>query len=398
MRSKSRVEQYISLEILSGILLLIGVGLALCVSNTHLNDEYRDLVSLPISISIGDFSLNKPLIKWVNDGLMALFFLLLTLEAKFHLLEGEFTNKKAFLLPLMAAIGGAIVPGCAYYLLVYQTPEYLDGWAIPIATDTAFVLGALSFFSNKVPTAARLFVVALSIIDDIIAIVILALFYTSSLQFIPLLIAVICLLLLAFINSMRVGRLSFYLIIGAVLWIALVEAGIHGTIAGVLLGIFIPLRATLEENNVYSPLKRLEHFLHPVVALMILPLFAFLNSEISFKDLAVSDFYSSITLGIITGLFIGKQLGIILFSYVFIKFGICKLPRGISWRIYYGISLLCGIGFTFSLFIGLLSFEEADQINQMKLGVMVGSILSALAGVMIIRGAPNLPHVPLNKT
>lgn len=323
---------------------------------------------------------------------MAFFFLLLVLETKFHYLEGEFASKSAFTLPIIAALGGAIIPVFIYYLFTSNIPEYSRGWAVPIATDTAFVLGVLSFFAHKVPLSARLFVVALSIIDDLIAVLVLALFYTSSLHFTPLLICVICVLLLAIINSLNVSRLSPYLITGGILWIALIEAGIHGTIAGVLLGVFIPVRIKREEDKTYSPLKRLERFLLPFVTVMILPLFAFLNSEIPFKELTLNDISSPITSGVLTGLFIGKPLGIIVFSFIAVRLGACNLPTSISWRAYYGISMLCGIGFTFSLFIGLLSFEEGYQVNQMKLGVILGSLLSVIGGILLLRILPNLPH------
>lgn len=395
-RIKNRIETFMTMESISGLLLFLGVILALCVSNTELYDEYQALINLPISITIGDLTLGKPLIKWVNDGLMALFFLVLTLEAKFHVLEGEFSSPGNFRLACLAALGGVIVPAILYVFFSYPNPEHVKGWAIPIATDTAFVLGILSFFKNKVPLSTRLFVVALSIIDDIIAVVILAVFYTEALQITPLLIAIILISLLAIANLKNIERLSVYLLIGAGLWLALVEAGIHGTIAGVLIGLFVPVHVKRENCKATSPLKKLEHFLHPLVALIVLPLFAFLNSEISFKELGLNDFYSPITIGIFVGLFIGKQLGILIFSFIPIAAGICKLPHGITWRTYYGISILCGIGFTFSLFIGLLSFEEAILINQMKLGVILGSVVSAIGGIALLLTAPLLPHAQVN--
>lgn len=396
-RMKNRIETFMTVESISGVLLFFGVILALCVSNTELYDEYRALTSLPISITIGDFSLGKPLIKWVNDGLMALFFLVLTLEAKFNVLEGE-SSSANFRLACLAALGGVIVPAALYYFFTFPHPAHLKGWAIPIATDTAFVLGILSFFKNKIPLNARLFVVTLSIIDDIIAVVILAVFYTDAIQIMPLLIAIILISLLIIANLANIEKLSIYLLIGAGLWLSLVEAGIHGTIAGVLVGLFVPTYIKRENHKPTSPLKELEHFLHPFVALIVLPLFAFLNSEISFKELGFNDFYSPVTLGIFFGLFIGKQLGILAFSFISIATRVCKLPHGITWKTYYGISILCGIGFTFSLFIGLLSFEEATLVNQMKLGVILGSVVSAVGGVALLLTAPLLPHTQPNKT
>lgn len=389
---KNRIQQYINIESLSGILLFSGMVLALCISNSSLYDLYLNLINLPISITIGEFGLHKPLIKWTNDGLMAIFFLTITLEAKYHFLEGEFTSRENLNLPIIAALGGAIVPAIVYYALNYESFPQAKGWAIPIATDTAFVLGILSFFSTRIPLALRLFVVALSIIDDIIAVMILALFYTASINYIPLLIAAIILLLLAVTNLLKVSKLSVYLVLGIGLWLALVETGIHGTLAGVLLGVFIPLRVKEMDQKASSPLKRLEHALHPIVALIILPIFAFLNCEIAFKELSIADLYSTVTIGIVMGLFIGKQLGIMSFSFIAIKLGLCKLPCDINWRVYYGISVLCGIGFTFSLFIGALSFEEKIFVNQMELGVVLGSLLSALMGAILLRKAIRTSH------
>lgn len=385
MRLKKRIENFINLEVLSSILLLFSVCLAMCISNSSLHDEYQALVRLPIGIHIGNLFLEKSLIKWVNDGLMALFFLLLTIEAKFHCLEGEFNSKSAFALPAIAALGGAIVPPVIYYLFTAENSQYLKGWAIPIATDTAFVLGILSFFMNKITLYFRLFVVALSIIDDLIAVLVLALFYTSSLHFMPALVALTCLLILVLLHSLKVSNLSLYLLVGIVIWFALVEAGIHGTIAGVLLGIFIPLYSKEDSNKQNSPLKKLERILHPVVAFFILPFFAFLNGGLSFREMSFNDIMSPITVGIVVALFIGKQLGIMLFSYIAIRMKICSFPISFSWRVYYGISILCGIGFTFSIFIGLLSFDELVFVNQMKLGVILGSLLSAIAGVIILK-------------
>lgn len=396
-RMKNRIEEFMTVESISGLFLFLGVTLALCVSNTELYDEYQALVNLPIRIQIGNFTLDKPLIKWVNDGLMALFFLVLTLEAKFHVLEGELSSPSNIKLACLAALGGVVVPAILYCVFTYSHPDHIKGWAIPIATDTAFVLGILSFFKNKVPLNTRLFVVALSIIDDIIAVIILAAFYTESLQIIPLLIAIILISFLVIANLIKVEKLSPYLLIGLGLWLALIEAGVHGTIAGVLVGLCVPTHIKKEDCKPTSPLKKLEHFLHPFVALIVLPLFAFLNSEISFKELGFNDFYSPITLGVFFGLFIGKQLGIMAFSFIAIIAGTCKLPNGITWKTYYGISILCGIGFTFSLFIGLLSFEEVNLVNQMKLGVILGSAVSAIGGISLLLSAPLLPHMQPRK-
>ncbi|MBW8310163.1 MAG: Na+/H+ antiporter NhaA [Candidatus Paracaedibacteraceae bacterium] len=382
---KKRTDSFINLEVLSGILLFISMILALCVSNTELYDEYQALAKLPIGLSIGKFTLSKSLLKWVNDGLMALFFLILTLEAKYHCLEGDYSSFKSLRLPLICAIGGVIVPISVYLLTTSPQEDFMKGWAVPIATDTAFILAILAIFIPHTPTSVRLFVVAFSIIDDVIAVLILAFFYTPFIQLIPLLVSIICVLGLAVLNKSNLSKLWPYITIGIILWIGLTETGIHGTLAGVILGCFIPVRTDSKIDISCSPLKRLEHYLHPFVALTVLPLFAFLNSEIAFNEISWNDFFAPITKGIFLGLFIGKQLGVMAFAYIGTKFNLCKLPSNISWKMFYGISLLVGIGFTFSLFIGVLSFEDSTHINQMKLGVMLGSFISAIAGIAMLK-------------
>ena len=387
-----RIKSFIKVESVSGVLLFAGAFLALCISNTELNDKYLSLIHLPISITVGDFSINKSLLKWVNDGLMALFFLMLTLEAKFHCMEGEFSDKSHLPLALITALGGVIVPALIYLVFTDFHPFYRKGWAIPIATDTAFVLGVLSFLTHKIPFSARIFVLNLSIIDDVIAVLVLAIFYSPTFHFIPLLFAIILVMLLGVLNFFNIRKLSAYFFLGLCLWLALVESGIHGTLAGVVMGLFIPLHIGEEEHYSQSPLKRLEHLLHPFVAFMVLPLFAFLNTEISFNEISLKDLGSPISLGIIFGLLLGKQLGIILGAFGYIKLKKGVLPHGLSWLKFYGISVLCGIGFTFSLFIGLISFEDASLINQTKFGVITGSLLSALWGTIILLISPSLSH------
>jgi len=389
----NRLRAYITIESTSAILLFVGAALALWISNTGLYDEYVMLIHLPIGISIGDLTLAKPLIKWVNDGLMALFFLLLMLEIKFHLLEGDLVDKSHVKLATIASCGGVIIPVITYYCFTYSNPVFSRGWAIPIATDTAFVLGVLSFFKNKIPISARIFVVFLSIIDDVIAIIVLAVFYTPSLHFIPLLASSVLLVLLGALNLLNVRYLFPYILIGIGLWFGIVETGIHGTIAGVLLALFIPLRIQADDHSFHSPLKKLEQFLHPLVAFIILPIFAFLNAGISFKEINFNDLFSPVTLGIVGGLFIGKQIGITLSAFIFLKLIKAKLPYGLSWSTFCAIGMLCGIGFTLSLFIGLLSFEDPLLINHMKLGVILGSLVSALGGMILLTRTPHYPHV-----
>lgn len=383
VRLRNRIENYINLEVFSGFLLLLGIIIALLFSNTSLHDQYQNLIKLPVGFNVGEFSFQKTLVKWVNDGLMAVFFLFLTLEVKFHSIEGQLNSKSTILLPVIAALGGAIVPVIVYYFFTKQCPPCLNGWAITIATDTAFVLAILAFFAARLPLSAKLFVVALSVIDDIIAVLVMAFFYTPSLHLMPLLISMLCLMALALLNILRVRFLTIYLLFGLLLWAAVVESGIHGTLAGVLLGIFIPINSDGEKK--YSPLKNLENALHPIVALLILPIFAFLNSGVSFSQLNFSDIFSPITLGISAGLFFGKQIGIMGFTFLSVRLGFCKLPSNLNWQSYYAISILCGIGFTFSLFIGFLAFNDAEYLNQMRIGVLIGSLASCVLGAIILR-------------
>lgn len=380
----SNQRAYITIEAASALLLLLGALLALVISNTPFYDEYVRFINLPISLSIGNLALSKTLIKWVNDGLMSLFFLVLTLEIKYHLLEGDLIDKAHIKLGSVAALGGAVIPAIIYYSFTYHNPTFVKGWGIPIATDTAFVLGILSFFNNKITTSARIFVIFLSVIDDAIAVLVLAIFYTPYLHFTPLLFGSMLLFILGILNALNVRYIFPYIFVGIGLWLCIVEAGIHGAITGVLLGFFIPFRIKKENQGFYSPLKKLEHFLHPCVAFIILPIFAFLNAEISFKGITFNDFVSPITFGVIAGLFVGKQAGVILSSLIFLKFSKSKLPYGLDWPSFYAIGALYGIGFTFSLFIGLLSFEDSNLINQMKLGVILGSIFSALVGIFLL--------------
>lgn len=385
-------KKYIRVESLSSILLFFGALLALCISNTELNEQYVKFVNFPISITLGDYSLAKPLIKWVNDGLMALFFLVLTLEAKFLFFEGELVDKSYLPLAVIAAAGGAIMPALIYTLFTFSDPILMKGWGIPIATDTAFVLGVVYFLLHKLPSNIRIFILSLSIIDDIIAVLVLAIFYTPVIHFIPLLLGAGCIIALALLNFWNINKLFPYVLLGIGLWFALIETGIHGTIAGVILGLFIPLHNDPAQHFLSSPLKRLESFLHPIVSFIVLPLFAFLNVEISFKEVTYDDFSSLVAMGIIAGLCIGKPLGIMLSSYMSVKLKFCKFPHGLSWGKYFGISILCGIGFTFSLFIGVLSFNEEYLINQMKIGVLLGSLLSCFLGTIFLLATSTEEH------
>lgn len=343
-------ETYTRTGPLASALLFLGACCALIISNTAVKDEYFEYINYPLTITIGEFSLSMPLIQFINDGLMALFFLVLTLEAKFHILEKEFLDKSYLPLAIIAAIGGAIVPALMYFFFTSHDPVMLKGWAIPMATDTAFVLGVISFLPKKVPNNVRIFILSLSIIDDVIAVLVLALFYTPHVHIVFLIGAFFFLTGLCLLNLLNVRMVFPYLLIGVGLWFALIEAEVHGTIAGVLVGMLIPLHITSHTNAHYSPLKRFEARLRPIVEFIVLPLFAFFNVHISFTEIELVDFTSLITLGIIAGLFVGKPLGIFIPSYLCVKLKLLKLPQSLKWQTLFAISVLCGIGFTFSLF------------------------------------------------
>jgi NhaA family Na+:H+ antiporter len=310
------IREILKHESCSSVLLLIGLVAAVIISNTDLYDYYLELVSLPLALTVGGFETKTTLIKLVNDGLMSLFFLLIGLELKYHLIEGEYKSKEKLFLPLAAAVGGLIVPVLIYICFNFGKST-ISGWAIPIATDTAFVLGLLTFFGRKISIGLRVFILGFSLIDDIFAILILALFYTKTLNFLPLIVCFFLILLLIFLNYWKCHNVKLYMLIGFLLWIAIVESGIHGTLAGIILAFLIPIGS----NSVdVSPLQRLERGLHPLVNYFILPVFAFINSEIPIKKMAISDIYTDLSLGIILGLFVGKQIGIFMFSYLAVKF------------------------------------------------------------------------------
>jgi NhaA family Na+:H+ antiporter len=373
------LRKFIALETLGGTLLFCGAILGIIVSKTGLYEDYQNLVNLIIELRIGEYSLSKPLIKWVNDGFMSLFFLMLGLEMKYHVTEGEFQTFDKIFLSLFAAVGGVIVPAGLFIILNYNNPETLKGWAIPVAFDSAFTLAILSFFHDKISIQAKIFVIGLALVDDVFAISILALFYTGTLQMVPFLFATICALLLFIMNRLKVKYMALYLGVGLLLWLATVESGIHGTIAGILLALTIPTRignATL--------VKDLENSVHNLVTYIILPLFAFLNSEVPFTAITGEVLTSTLTLGIMLGLVVGKPLGILLFSVPLIKLKLTTLPNNTSWRTFIAISILNGIGFTLSLFISSLSFDTIELINEARIGIILSSCTAAILGILTL--------------
>ena len=374
-------REFLKKESAGGILLLIAAVLALISANSPIRDLYNELLTIPVEVRIGALEIAKPLVLWINDGLMAVFFLLIGLELKKELIEGELSTPKNIILPAIAAVGGMIMPGIIYAFINWNDPLALAGWAIPTATDIAFALGILSLFGKRVPPSLKIFLVSLAIMDDMGAIIIIALFYTSDLSFTSLVIASACMLILAFINSQNIRKLTPYILTGVILWVAVLKSGVHATLAGVILAFFIPLKTSSSDES--SPLINLEHDLRNSVVFFIMPVFAFFNAGVSLEGITLNTLTKPVPLGIILGLFFGKQIGVFLFSYIAVKLNIAALPRNTSWKQVYGIAFICGIGFTMSLFIGSLAFEQGGTTTNLmhdRLGILLGSTLSAVFG------------------
>jgi NhaA family Na+:H+ antiporter len=369
-------------EVISGILLMVSFALAIFTANIEsLSVLYEKLVVFPITFGYGDFIYQAPLIDLVNDGLMTLFFLIIGLELKYHLVFGEFKKSKSLVLPTFAAVGGIVIPAAIYLIFNYNLSS-INAWAIPIATDTAFLLGILSFFGKLISSKLRAFIIGFSLIDDALALLILAVFYSKSSSGIAIIASIVLIVLLLTLNRLKVKNCSYYLLIGIALWIAMVQAGVHGTLSGVILALTIPVQI---DGKLNSSFHTLESILRPIVYFFILPVFAFVNSGINFSSFSAEILMSGISLGIILGLFLGKQLGIFFFSYVAVKKKWASLPQHVDWMKFYAISVLGGIGFTLSLFIGELSFPSqlADR-EAMRVGVIIGSLLSAVLGAAIL--------------
>lgn len=379
------LTEFLRLEAASGILLLIAAVLAMVVENSSAKSFYDALLGVPVEIKIGEFEIAKPLLLWINDGLMAIFFFLIGLEVKREFLDGELSEPSRLVLPIIAAVGGMAIPAGIYAYINWQDPVAMKGWAIPSATDIAFALGVLALLGSRVPNTLKLFLMTLAIVDDLGAIVIIAVFYTSDLSLSSLFVASVTLISMFALNRRGVLSLAPYLLLGLVLWAAVLKSGVHATLAGVLTALFIPFKKQPGEDK--TQLELLEHDLHPAVVYGILPLFAFANTGISFEGLTVGSLFNPVPLGIAAGLFVGNQIGVFGFSWVAIKSGLAQLPKGASWLQLYGVALLCGIGFTMSLFISSLAFEQggADYAVDDRLGILVGSIASAVMGYAVLR-------------
>lgn len=382
---KQTIQRFLALESASGMLLVIAAVLAMLVVNSPLQGWYELLLNTPVAIQIGALKIAKPLLLWVNDGLMALFFLTVGLEIKREVIDGELSDLSKAALPVIAAIGGMAAPALVYTLINYDNPQAMRGWAVPTATDIAFALGVLSLLGKRVPISLKMFLLTLAIVDDLGAIVIIAIFYTTELSSLSLSVAAGALVVLFILNRRGVLSLTPYLLVGLVMWIAVLKSGVHATLAGVLLAFFIPLRAPEGSDDTLA--ERLEHDLHGSVVYVILPLFAFMNTGVSLAGLSISSILEPIPLGIAAGLFIGKQLGIFGACWLAIKLKLAQLPTGVGFGELYGVAILGGIGFTMSLFISSLAFQaEAETlVTNDRLGILVGSILSAVIGYFILK-------------
>ena len=382
---KKVIKEFYDRESSTGILLILVTIAALLLKNSAMSEVYNSFLRTPVEIRFGTLQLAKPLLLWINDGLMAIFFLLVGLEVKREFLRGSLSTWSQAGLPVVAAIGGMAVPAMIYAGFNYREPLALHGWAIPTATDIAFALGILSLLGNRVPVSLKIFLLALAIIDDLGAIVIIALFYTTDLSVISIIVAVASLIALFVLNKAGVTRRAAYILLGIVLWVSVLKSGVHATLAGVALAFMIPIN-THDKNSDDCMAEQLEHDLHPWVSFMILPLFAFVNAGIDLRGLTMSQLMAPVPLGILLGLFFGKQLGVFIFSWAAIRLRIAVLPHGSNMMQLYGVALMTGIGFTMSLFIDSLAFTD-DAVYQYadKLAILLGSLLSGAAGYLVLR-------------
>jgi NhaA family Na+:H+ antiporter len=376
------IRDFMQLESAGGILLLLSATLAMVVANSPLSGIYAALLDITVAVQVGALIISKPLLLWVNDGLMAVFFFLIGLEIKREVVEGELSSVSQVVLPGFGALGGMAVPAAIYAWLNWGDSTALDGWAIPVATDIAFALALLGVFGSRVPTTLKIFLLTLAIFDDLAAIVIIALFYSADLSVSALAIGAVALIIAITMNRLRVTRVSSYVLLGVVLWVAVLKSGVHATLAGVLIAFCVPMRDAANQ----SPLKSLENDLHGPVAFAILPVFAFANAGLALAGVSLEDLAHPVTLGVVAGLLIGKPLGIMFFVAVAVGLGLARLPARTNWYQLTGVACACGIGFTMSFFIAGLAFEHGsgEYFSGDRLGILVGSILSALAAYFIL--------------
>jgi NhaA family Na+:H+ antiporter len=382
--------KFAQMEASGGIILIAAAVLAMIFANTALNEFYQALLAMPVEAKVGNLEIAKPLILWINDGLMAVFFFLVGLELKRELIEGELSDKRNIILPGIGALGGMIAPALIYLYFNYKDPAAVSGWAIPAATDIAFALGVLALLGSRVPISIKIFLTSLAIFDDVGAIIIIAIFYTHKISLTALVIVALCIPVLYFLNKRDVLSKAPYILVGIVMWVATLKSGVHATLAGVVLAMFIPLSSV--KNPSVSMLKIMEDRLHSVVAYIILPVFAFANAGISLMGMGSEQLLHSVTIGVALGLFLGKQLGIFGICWLFLKLKLVTLPKGMNTASLYGTSVLCGIGFTMSLFIGSLAFDNnGTLLFDERLGIVIGSLVSGVVGYLCLRYSLDKP-------
>lgn len=378
------IQRFLKLESAGGILLLLSAVAAMLLANSPLSEQYNNFLNLPVSIQIGHFVIDKTLIHWINDGFMAVFFILVGMEVKKELFEGSLSSYQQAIFPAIAAIGGMIIPAIVYWFIAKQDPSLVNGWAIPMATDIAFALGIMALLSKQVPLPLKIFLLALAIIDDLGAIVVIALFFSHGLSVQALFFSAITIIALVLLNRFKVSALCAYMVVGAILWASVLKSGVHATLAGVIIGFCIPLNG----KNGEKPLHDFEHILAPWSSFIILPLFAFANAGVSFEGLNFTMLSSPLLLAIALGLIIGKPVGVFSFSYISVKLGLAKLPNGVNFKQIFAVALLCGIGFTMSMFLASLAFEAGagETINTLsRLGILLGSTISAIIGYFCLK-------------
>ncbi|HEN8734806.1 MULTISPECIES: Na+/H+ antiporter NhaA [Pseudomonas] len=389
---RSLFTRFFQLEAASGLLLIAAAVLALIINNSPLSDLYGGLLDVPVAVQVGALNIAKPLLLWINDGLMALFFLLIGLEVKREVVDGHLSKPSQVILPATAAVGGMVVPALIYWFINRDNPAAVAGWAIPTATDIAFALGVLALLGKRVPVSLKLFLMTLAIIDDLGAIIVIALFYSGTLSSVSLLLAAACLVVLVAMNRLGVVKLGPYMIVGLILWVCVLKSGVHATLAGVALALCIPLRTRNAES---SPLLALEHALHPWVAYAILPIFAFANAGVSLAGMTVDSFTHPVPMGITVGLLLGKTVGVFGLTWVAVKLRLAALPAGAGWGQILGVAILCGIGFTMSLFVGSLAFApgSSEYAGMDRMGILTGSFFAAVIGYAVTAMASRKTNV-----
>ncbi len=387
IRSRTRAfteawREFLRLESAGGLILVIAAVLAVVLANSPLADIYTGILNLKLTITLENIGVSKPLLLWINDGLMAIFFLLIGLELKREVIEGQLSSPDQVVLPALAAIGGLVVPALIYWLINRDNPAGINGWAIPTATDIAFALAVLSILGSRVPASLKIFLTTIAIVDDLAAISIIAVFYSGDLSTSSLMAAGAGIAVLFVLNRMGVQSLAAYMITGIFIWFFVLQSGVHATLAGIIVAAFIPL----ERDNAQSPARHLEHTLHPWIAFAVLPIFAFANAGVSFTGIGADTLFGTVSVGIVLGLLVGKQVGVFGMTALAIGLGVAKKPEGTTWAMLYGVALIAGIGFTMSMFIGGLAFEHGDftQNAAVKIGVITGSLASALGGWLVL--------------